>query len=260
MLAQTYGPTTRPIDFVHFVESTRVEQGTTAPIRVMTIHAAKGLEFDTAVLPELDNRPRYVYPVMLDRDSQTGPPVGTLPYANKGLCSLSPQLNAVYEQEHERQLLRGSMCPLRRPHMAAASSTCSCGQGQPIIPGSTPTSCGICWLRLPLDAKTETPALWLLRRPSPFRLGAVYDRLSSVGRNVRWVDLGKLVIRLPLVHLLLHAPAALDRVGHIFIELCIRRWALGVQDLQQPANRLLIPFSSRPSTAFPSLIRRETSS
>ena len=102
-LAQSYEPTTRPIDFVHFVESTRVEQGTTAPIRVMTIHAAKGLEFDTVVLPELDNRPRYVYPVMLDRDSQTGPPVGILPYANKGLRSLSPQLNAVYEQERERR-------------------------------------------------------------------------------------------------------------------------------------------------------------
>lgn len=45
--------TLRCDDFVAFVEQQRVAEATEAPVRVMTVHQAKGLQFDIVVLPEL---------------------------------------------------------------------------------------------------------------------------------------------------------------------------------------------------------------
>ena len=54
-IAVKYSPrsTLRPTDFVTYVEETKVDDPSTASLRVMTIHQAKGLEFDIVVLPEL---------------------------------------------------------------------------------------------------------------------------------------------------------------------------------------------------------------
>ena len=46
----------RPGEFVAYVEKTKVEDPTATRVRVMTVHQAKGLEFDIVVLPELDGR------------------------------------------------------------------------------------------------------------------------------------------------------------------------------------------------------------
>jgi ATP-dependent helicase/nuclease subunit A len=48
------GATLRATDFVALVEQERVEDPTAADVRVMTVHQAKGLEFDIVVLPQLD--------------------------------------------------------------------------------------------------------------------------------------------------------------------------------------------------------------
>jgi ATP-dependent helicase/nuclease subunit A len=48
--------TLRPSDFLDFVEQQRVSDPTTSAVRVMTVHQAKGLEFDIVFLPELDAR------------------------------------------------------------------------------------------------------------------------------------------------------------------------------------------------------------
>ena len=55
-LAMQFEPnaTPRVRDFVRLVREKRVERPRAAPIRVMTVHQAKGLEFDAVVLPELD--------------------------------------------------------------------------------------------------------------------------------------------------------------------------------------------------------------
>src|SRR5690606_41269144 len=49
------GATLRPSDFVHFVRNERAEDPVAANVRVMTVHQAKGLEFDSVVLPELEH-------------------------------------------------------------------------------------------------------------------------------------------------------------------------------------------------------------
>ena len=41
-------------DFVRMVREKRIERPQAAPVRVMTVHQSKGLEFDAVVLPELD--------------------------------------------------------------------------------------------------------------------------------------------------------------------------------------------------------------
>ena len=46
--------TLRPSDFVRRAEAAKVEDATASDVRVMTLHQAKGLEFDLVVLPELD--------------------------------------------------------------------------------------------------------------------------------------------------------------------------------------------------------------
>ncbi len=46
-------PTLRPADFTRFVASESVEDPSAAPVKVMTVHRSKGLEFDIVVLPEL---------------------------------------------------------------------------------------------------------------------------------------------------------------------------------------------------------------
>ena len=48
--------TTRVDDFVQLVKTQRVADPSTADVRVMTLHQAKGLEFDIVVLPDLDTR------------------------------------------------------------------------------------------------------------------------------------------------------------------------------------------------------------
>lgn len=47
-------PSPRLRDFVRLVREKRVERPKAAPVRVMTVHQSKGLEFDAVVLPELD--------------------------------------------------------------------------------------------------------------------------------------------------------------------------------------------------------------
>ena len=78
-LAMNYqrNPGPRLRDFVRLVREKRVERPTRAPVRVMTIHQSKGLEFDAVFLPEIDGRlTRYIGGCVTDVKQLGEPPTG----------------------------------------------------------------------------------------------------------------------------------------------------------------------------------------
>ena len=101
------GATLRPGFFVQSVQAAKVEDASPAPVRVMTIHASKGLEFDAVVLPDLDSTlsaqdSRDL--IVLDRDSPIEPVRGLYRRLPKDLSSLTPALKRAHEQRaHEKR-------------------------------------------------------------------------------------------------------------------------------------------------------------
>jgi ATP-dependent exoDNAse (exonuclease V) beta subunit len=93
--------TLRPQDFVAFVENERVPDPTASRVRVMTVHQAKGLEFDCVVLPELDKSMGYVgndEMVLWGREDAIGPASRVVRYPKQELRGLVPELEEMYEQ------------------------------------------------------------------------------------------------------------------------------------------------------------------
>ena len=88
----------RPARFAEHIAGTSVETLSEARLRVMTVHRAKGLEFDVVVLPELERQLTIRPPAMVERESPTGPITGVYRTGNSGLRSLDPTLKALYKQ------------------------------------------------------------------------------------------------------------------------------------------------------------------
>lgn len=107
-LADRYDPdlTLRPRNFVTFVQFTPVQEPTPARVRVMTIHAAKGLEFDIVVLPELRKSIGRVAneAVLIARDKPTDPARAIFGGTNKYLRQCCPQLEQAYQQQQARRV------------------------------------------------------------------------------------------------------------------------------------------------------------
>eukprot|EP00752_Nemacystus_decipiens_P013504 g11962.t1 len=103
-LAEAYdedGATLRPGFFAEAVRSAKVEDASPARVRVMTIHASKGLEFDVVVLPDLDatlsgQDARDL--IVLDRDSPIDPVRGVYRRVPSRLAGLTPELEQAHEQ------------------------------------------------------------------------------------------------------------------------------------------------------------------
>lgn len=106
-LADQYEParTLRCRDFVRFVRSARVEEPSSAPIRVMTVHRAKGLEFDLVVLPELHRRMGDVshQPVWSHRPTETEAPDAVVATCNKEVRALIAASYPIIEQAHQQE-------------------------------------------------------------------------------------------------------------------------------------------------------------
>ena len=114
-LAYGYEPdaTSRPGDFVGLVEKRRVEDPTSAPLRVMTVHQSKGLQFDVVVLPELDinlhgQTPQFV----VGRNAPTEPVNRVCRYVSKTTRVLFPKSLQKMFEEQERRDVEESLCLL----------------------------------------------------------------------------------------------------------------------------------------------------
>jgi ATP-dependent helicase/nuclease subunit A len=114
-LAERFDPTAtlRTRDFVAYVEATSVEQPAGAAVRIMTVHKAKGLEFDVVVLPELDRTLLSVgdLPVYVSRATPTGPIEAIYRATNEAVRKLCPEIAEAHEQEKARRL-RDDLCAL----------------------------------------------------------------------------------------------------------------------------------------------------
>jgi ATP-dependent exoDNAse (exonuclease V) beta subunit len=85
--------TLRTSDFLDLVSEERVEDPTTADVRVMTVHQSKGLEFDIVVLPEIDTS-------LAGRDAEllayrphpAGRITHAFPYASEPVRRLFPEI------------------------------------------------------------------------------------------------------------------------------------------------------------------------
>ncbi len=97
--------TLRPSDFVRFVETEKVQDPTTADVRVMTIHQAKGLEFDIVVLTSLDEN--YLRPpsFVVARSPTTFRPTSICRYASTSLQQALPrELQRTFEEDLRRRI------------------------------------------------------------------------------------------------------------------------------------------------------------
>lgn len=105
--------TVRCDDFVAFVEHQRVADPTAANVRVMTVHQAKGLEFDSVVLPELDvrligQRPTFV----VQREDPTQPITLVCRHVNARVQHLLPDAMQAMFEKTDQKTLTESLCLL----------------------------------------------------------------------------------------------------------------------------------------------------
>jgi ATP-dependent helicase/nuclease subunit A len=94
------------VDFGAFVRSTPIEDAHPGRLRVMTIHKAKGLEFDMVILPELDRKLVRLGDLMVfvERPAATAPVRGVYRAVPKAVARLDAGLWEAREQERQRRL------------------------------------------------------------------------------------------------------------------------------------------------------------
>lgn len=105
-------PTLRPTDFIEAIHTERVEDPTTAPVRVMTIHQSKGLQFDAVVLPELNVSLKPRSPRVLEyRESVLGPIERISKYPCSDMRNMLSEF-APMLAEHQRSAVHDSLSML----------------------------------------------------------------------------------------------------------------------------------------------------
>jgi ATP-dependent exoDNAse (exonuclease V) beta subunit len=102
----------RPGRFVERVRLTRVEDPAAAQVQVMTVHSAKGLEFDAVILPELNGS---FLPQRSELLSERPEPAGLITAVSRApteeVCKMDPALEELWAAR-ERRELREALCLL----------------------------------------------------------------------------------------------------------------------------------------------------
>lgn len=105
--------TTRADDFLNLVRQQKVEDPSSAAVRVMTVHQSKGLQFDIVVLPELDMGLTGQPPqIVVGRPRPTDDIEHVCRYVAKNLRPLLPDRFTAMFDAHERQVVEESLCVL----------------------------------------------------------------------------------------------------------------------------------------------------
>jgi ATP-dependent helicase/nuclease subunit A len=96
-------------DFCARARATRREDKDQASLRIMTVHQAKGLEFDIVILPELEQDLLSIKPdsILTWSESVFSPPTRVSLYPNAVLRQASPELQEIYDAQQARQLSEG---------------------------------------------------------------------------------------------------------------------------------------------------------
>ncbi len=96
----------RPRELVRFLTQVTVTEPAPAAVRVMTVHQAKGLEFDVVVLCELETQLGALYGPLVEtlRDTAIASPTAVFRASNRPTRRSDSQLRAAHAQEIERRM------------------------------------------------------------------------------------------------------------------------------------------------------------
>lgn len=98
-------PSLNPAEFVRLLENSRLNRAESAPVRVMTVHQSKGLEFDIVVLPELDGKLFRAPSAAAGSPSPGESPDKVCVWRSKAIRSLLPKpLQKAFEQTVARDV------------------------------------------------------------------------------------------------------------------------------------------------------------
>ncbi len=95
-------------ELVSAIDASRIRDPTSTPVRVMTTHAAKGLEFDVVILTDLGTSMFQRSPDILgDRPEPLGPITRVMCRPSAPLVAVSPDLAQVMDRARNRVLMEG---------------------------------------------------------------------------------------------------------------------------------------------------------
>lgn len=94
-----------PCDFVRLLENSKFQKSEPAPVRVMTVHQSKGLEFDVVVLPEIDGQLFQSPQAAFTSEKSGEAPDRVCVWTRKSLRPLLPEsLQKAFEDTISRQV------------------------------------------------------------------------------------------------------------------------------------------------------------
>ena len=104
----------RTMPFINLVRAKKIENPSASPIKVMSIHKSKGLQFDIVILPELEAKltGTKVPKVVVGRETPTSPVSTVLAYPAKEIRAYLPEHFQIIAEQCEIERVEESLCVL----------------------------------------------------------------------------------------------------------------------------------------------------